>query len=73
MAAANKIKKNSKAAVFLCLFQLALLYVLFRFGCGPLWARYLAVLSTAMFSFFVKPYILWKDVDYSLKELYMCI
>ena len=73
MVAANKIKKNSEAAVFLCLFQFALLYVLFRFGCGPLWARYLAILSTVLFSFVVKPYILWKDVNYGLKELYVCI
>ena len=73
MVAANKIKKNSKAAVFLCIFQFILLYVLFRFGCGPLWARYLAILSTSLFSFVVKPLILWKDVDYKLTELYACI
>jgi len=73
MVAANKIKKNSVAAVFLCLFQFVLLYVLFKFGCGPLWARYLALLSTSIFSFVVKPYILWKDVNYGLKELYACI
>lgn len=73
MVAANKIQKNSIAAVFLCILQFVLLYVLFKFGCGPLWARYLAILSTVMFSFVVKPYILWKDVNYSLKELYGCI
>lgn len=73
MVAANKIQKNSIAAVFLCIFQFVLLFVLFKFGCGPLWARYLAILSTILFSFVVKPYILWKDVDYSLKEIYNCI
>lgn len=73
MVAANKIHKNSIASVFLCVFQFVLLYVLFEFGCGPLWARYLAILSTAIFSFVVKPYILWKDVNYGLKEMYICI
>lgn len=73
MVAANKIQKNSIAAVFLCVLQFVLLYVLFKFGCGPLWARYLAIMSTVLFSFVVKPYILWKDVDYSLKEIYRCI
>lgn len=73
MVAANKIHKNSIAAVFLCIFQFVLLYILFKFGCGPLWARYLALLSTVLFSFVVKPYILWKDVDYSLKDIFYCI
>lgn len=73
MVAANKIQKNSVAAVFLCIFQFIILYILFKFGLGPLWARYLAILSTCLFSFVVKPYILWKDVDYSLKEIYRCI
>lgn len=73
MVAANKIKKNSIASVFLCILQFVLLYVLFKFGCGPLWARYLALISTSLFSFVVKPYILWKDVNYGLKEMYVCI
>jgi len=73
MVAANKIKKNSIASVFLCIFQFVLLYILFKFGWGPLWARYLAIFSGVMFSFLVKPYILWKDVDYSLKEIYLCV
>ena len=73
MVAANKIQKNSEASVFLCILQFVLLFVLFKLGCGPLWARYLAILSIVLFSFVVKPYILWKDVNYSLKEIYACI
>ncbi len=73
MVAANKIQKNSVAAVFLCLLQFVLLFILFKFGCGPLWARYLAMLSTFLFSFVVKPYILWKDVNYSLRDIYYCV
>ena len=73
MVAANKIQKNSIASVFLCVLQFALLFVLFKFGFGPLWARYLAIASTCLFSFVVKPYILWKDVDYTWKELVHCI
>lgn len=73
MLAANKVAKNSVASVFLCLMQFALLWILFAFGCGPLWARYLALLSSVIFSFVVKPYILWKDIDYNLKDIYKCI
>lgn len=73
MLAANKLSKNSVASVFLCLIQFGLLGVLFAFGLGPLWARYLALLSCICFSFVVKPYILWKDINYEIKDIYVCI
>lgn len=73
MLAANKLSKNSIASVFLCVAQFVLLWILFALGLGPLWARYLALLSCVIFSFVVKPYILWKDIGYNLKEIYMCI
>ena len=73
MLAANKVAKNSIAAVFLCILQFFLLWFLFAYGFGPLWARYLAMLSGIFFSFVVKPYILWKDIDYDIREIYKCI
>ena len=73
MLAANKVAKNSIAAVFLCILQFFLLWFLFAHGFGPLWARYLAMLSGILFSFVVKPYILWKDIDYDIREIYKCI
>lgn len=73
MLAANKLSKNSIASVFLCISQFALLWILFAQGLGPLWARYMALLSCVIFSFIVKPYILWKDIDYELKDIYKCI
>lgn len=73
MLAANKIAKNSVAAVFLCIFQFVALWILFKIGFGPLWARYLGLLSSVLFSFAVKPYILWKDIDYDIKEMMGCI
>lgn len=73
MLAANKISKNSIASVFLCVLQFVLLWILFAKGFGPLWARYLALLSCVIFSFVVKPCILWKDIDYDLRAIYKCI
>lgn len=73
MLAANKIAKNSIASIVLCVFQFVVLWVLFHYGFGPLWARYLGILSAITFSLFVKPYILWKDINYSLKDIYTCI
>ena len=73
MLAANKVAKNSIAAVFLCILQFVVLWFLFTQDFGPLWARYLAMLSGILFSFVVKPYILWKDIGYNLKDIYTCI
>lgn len=73
MLAANKLSKNSIASVFLCIAQFVLLWILFALGLGPLWARYLALLSCVIFSFVVKPYILWKDIGYDIKDIYRCI
>lgn len=73
MLAANKLSKNTYASLFLCILQFALLCIMFRNGFGPMWALYLSTISTIVFSFVVKPYILWKDVDYSKKELLACI
>ena len=73
MIAANKIKKNSVAAIVLCVAQFSSIYVLFKVGLSPLWARYIGILFCIIWSFFVKPYILWKDINYTWKEITLCI
>lgn len=73
MLAANKLAKNSLASVFLCIFQFAILWLMFKIGFGPLWARYLGLFACILFSFVIKPYILWKDIDYSLTDIYNCV
>lgn len=73
MVAANKIEKNSISAAILCTLQFGTLYILFRCGLGPVWARYIGILFVCIWSFVVKPYILWKDINYSWKEMWVCI
>ena len=73
MVAANKIQKNSISATFLCFIQFGLLCVLFRMGLDAIWARILGVVFTAIWSFVVKPYILWRDINYTWNELFRCI
>lgn len=73
MVAANKIKKNTYASIVLCLFQFALLYVLFKIGLGPVWARILGIVFCLLWSFLVKPFILWKDLEYNWNEMLICI
>lgn len=64
MLAANKVAFNSLAALVLCVFQFVAMLVLFKIGLGPLWARYLGILTAVIFSFVVKPYVLCKDIGY---------
>ncbi len=73
MLAANKIRKNSLAAIVLCIGQFILLYFLFKLGCDAIWARYTGLFVAFAFSFAVKPYILRHDIDYTYQEMYECI
>lgn len=72
MMAANKIKTNSYAALFLSVGEFILLYFLLKQGFGPMWVQYMGVLLIVSFSMFVKPYILYKEIGYSLKEIVSC-
>lgn len=72
MMAANKLKVNSVCAVFTGIGQFFLLYLLFRLGLGPMWIQYTGLIVTFFYSMGVKPFILHKDIDYSIKELLMC-
>ena len=72
MMAANKMKINSMAAVFLGIGEFILLYFVLKLGGGPMWIQYLGVIVTIGFSMVVKPYVLVKQIDYSLKEIIAC-
>lgn len=72
MIAANKLKLNSMAAVFLGIGQFVLLYFLLKQGVGPMWIQYLGILGVASFSLIIKPYVLLKEINYSFRELMLC-
>ena len=72
MVAANCIKSNSIAAVYLGIGEFILLYVLLKLGFGVMWVQYLSLFLTFSFSFIIKPYILYKEIDYSIKKLLAC-
>lgn len=72
MLAANKIKTNSMAAVVFGIGEFILLYVVFCFGAGPMWIQYLGTLVIFLFSLGVKPYVLYKEINYPLKDMALC-
>lgn len=72
MMAANRIKSNSMAAVYLGIGEFILLYILLKLGFGVMWVQYMSLFLVFGFSFVVKPYILYKEIDYTIKELLGC-
>lgn len=72
MMAANKMKVNSIASVFSGIGVFVILYILFKIGLGPMWIQYTGLISVLLFSFVIKPYVLYKDINYTIKEMLMC-
>lgn len=72
MMAANKIKTNSVASVVFGFTQYIVLYIALYLGGGAMWVPILGVVGAILFSFFVKPYVLWKEINYTSKELLKC-
>ena len=73
MTAANKIKKNSEAAVIFGFGYFIILYFILKFGGDVMWIQYINIINMALWSYVIKPYILYKDVDYNIKEMANCI
>lgn len=73
MTAANKIKKNSIAAVIFSFTNFILLYFILKFGGSVMWIQYIYIFNSAIWSYIVKPYILYKDVNYNIQEMAKCI
>lgn len=72
MMAANKIKSNSFAAVFIGIGQFVILYFLLKLGFGPMWIQYMGVIMAISFSLLVKPLILIREINYHPQEILMC-
>lgn len=72
MLAANKIKFNSMASVVLGIGQFVLLYTILRLGGSAIWVPVLNMVMVFGYAYVVKPYVLWKDIDYSLNEIGRC-
>lgn len=73
MLAANKIKKNSIAAVIFSFSNFILLYLIFKLGGDVMWVQYIYILNSILWSYLIKPFILYKDINYNISEMAKCI
>ena len=69
MMASGKLGSNSKASVWLGIGLFLVLYILLKLGFGVMWIQYISILQVFIFSYIVKPYILCKEVGYTLSEI----
>ena len=73
MMAANKIKTNSIYAIIFGPGLFILLYVIFKLGGGVMWLQYIGIIVMCIFSFYIKPTILIKEVEgYNFKDFLPC-
>lgn len=72
MMAANKVRSNSIAAVFLGIGQFIILFFLLKMGLSPMWVQYMNLIMVIGFSIIVKPVILYREIDYPIKDLLRC-
>lgn len=73
MMAANKIKKNSIAAVIFSFSNFIILYLIFKLGGDVMWVQYIYILNSILWSYLIKPFILYKDINYNISEMGKCI
>ena len=72
LTAAGKLKGNSLAALFVCGGQFILAYVLLKYGLNVMWVQYSYIGVSFLFAFVIKPYLLIKEMGYTISEFIIC-
>ena len=72
MIASGKLKTNSIWAVSMEVIKFVVLYILFKIGMDVMWLMYIALLSTVIWSIFIKPSILIKQIGYDWGSVNNC-
>lgn len=72
MIASGELKENSLAAILLSVLEFGILYFLLKAGFDVMWVQYISVIQALIFALGIKPYILYKKIDYEIKEMVNC-
>lgn len=72
MVASGKLKSNSLWGLYVGIGQFVVAYILYKYGAGLYTLPSILLCTTIIFSLFVKPFILVKEIDYKVKELALC-
>lgn len=67
MLAANKVAKNSIIGIVISIVQFLTIFMIFKIGGGPIWARYIGLVVVFIASWIIKPYLLCTEIHYPVK------
>lgn len=71
--AAGKLKGLSLIGIVLSVIYFVVLYIIYKCGGDVLWVQYLLLISTCVWSFIIKPYLMVKYLDYRILDVWRCL
>ena len=71
--ASGKLKLNAIWGTVTGFGYFIVLYLLFKFGAGALWVQWLYIVMAFVSVFILRPWLLCKEVGFSLSEVFKCI
>lgn len=72
MMASGKVRNNAVACIIFGICQFVILWGILKIGGGVMWVQYMSVMIISTFSFFIKPFLLYKELNYPLKNIIVC-
>lgn len=72
MLASGNLRTNSIWGLYLGIGQFFIVYFLYKMGFDVLWLQYILLFSTIIYSFYIKPIILYKEIGYDIKAIIIC-
>lgn len=72
LTAAGKLKGNSIAALFICGGQFIVAYILLKLGFDVMYVQYSYIVIAIIFSLIIKPYLLIRDINYTVSDFIFC-
>lgn len=70
--ASGKLKSNAIYGLIIGILFFIVLYSIFKMGGEAIWAQYMYLISSFINVLIIRPYLLFKEVNYSLKEVFTC-
>lgn len=71
--AAGKVKLNALWGTATGFGYFLLLYCCFKLGAGALWVQWLYLVTTLISVFWLRPYLMHKEIGFSYKEVFKCV
>ncbi len=71
--ASGKLKLNALWGTVTGFGYFGVLYLFFKVGAGALWVQWLYLILMLLSVFWLRPWLLHKEIGFSYKEVYMCV